>query len=113
MLLSRSAVVNGEQSQLLSKIHIALLRLLQMDLEDAHATGAIQASFIQPCTLRPVCHEHALCEYCTILHGSSHIRSFLGAFRKSNLVADGCPGAMLSRTNEPGVKPPNVSSPIG
>ena len=38
------AVVNGVQSQLLGEIHIALLRLLQMDLEEAHATGAIQAS---------------------------------------------------------------------
>ncbi|KAA6429324.1 MAG: hypothetical protein FRX49_00719, partial [Trebouxia sp. A1-2] len=37
-----AAVVNGEQSQLLGQIHIALLRLLQMDLEEAHATGAIQ-----------------------------------------------------------------------
>ncbi len=38
------AVVNGEQSRLLGEIHISLLRLLQMDLEEAHATGAIQAS---------------------------------------------------------------------
>lgn len=40
------AVVNGEQSQLLGQIHIALLRLLQMDLEEAHATGAIQVSLV-------------------------------------------------------------------
>ncbi|KAL3160989.1 hypothetical protein ABBQ38_009378 [Trebouxia sp. C0009 RCD-2024] len=39
-----AAVVTGEQSRLLADVHIALLRLLQMDLEDAHATGAIQAS---------------------------------------------------------------------
>lgn len=36
------AVADGVQSQLLGEIHIALLRLLQMDLEEAHATGAIQ-----------------------------------------------------------------------
>lgn len=40
------AVVSGEQSRLLANVHIALLRLLQMDLEDAHATGAIQASLL-------------------------------------------------------------------
>ena len=40
------AVVNGEQSQLLGQIHIALLRLLQMDLEEAHATGAIQVTLL-------------------------------------------------------------------
>ena len=56
-----TAVVNGEQSQLLGQIHIALLRLLQMDLEEAHATGAIQASPVNtPQTslsiiLRPAC----------------------------------------------------------
>ena len=44
-MLCASAVADGVQSQLLSDIHVALLRLLQMDLEDAHATGAIQASF--------------------------------------------------------------------
>ena len=40
------AVVSGEQARLLANVHIALLRLLQMDLEDAHATGAIQASLL-------------------------------------------------------------------
>lgn len=50
------AVVNGEQSQLLGQIHIALLRLLQMDLEEAHATGAIQVTLLglpqtAPCIL--------------------------------------------------------------
>ena len=44
------AVVSGEQSRLLANVHIALLCLLQMDLEDAHATGAIQASLMLfPC----------------------------------------------------------------
>ena len=41
--LCACAVADGVQSQLLGEIHIALLRLLQMDLEEAHATGAIQA----------------------------------------------------------------------
>ena len=45
------AVVSGEQSRLLANVHIALLRLLQMDLEDAHATGAIQASLLVLCHL--------------------------------------------------------------
>lgn len=40
------AVVSGEQSWLLAEVHMAFLRLLQMDLEDAYATGAIQASLL-------------------------------------------------------------------
>lgn len=36
------AVVEGESSQLLGEIHVALLRLLQADMEESHATGAIQ-----------------------------------------------------------------------
>ena len=34
--------MNGEQSRLLGDIHIALLKLLQADMEEAYATGAIQ-----------------------------------------------------------------------
>ena len=34
--------MNGEQSKLLGDIHIALLKLLQADMEEAYATGAIQ-----------------------------------------------------------------------
>lgn len=39
--------MNGEQSRLLGDIHIALLKLLQADMEEAYATGAIQ--------VRPLC----------------------------------------------------------
>lgn len=36
------AVVEGESNRLLGEIHVALLRLLQADMEESHATGAIQ-----------------------------------------------------------------------
>lgn len=36
------AVVEGESSRLLGEVHVALLRLLQADMEESHATGAIQ-----------------------------------------------------------------------
>lgn len=39
------AVMNGEQSRLLGEIHIALLKLLVADMEEAYATGAIQVAF--------------------------------------------------------------------
>lgn len=36
------AVVLGERSRLLGEIHVGLLRLLQADMEEAHASGATQ-----------------------------------------------------------------------
>jgi DDT domain len=38
------AVVEGESNRLLGEVHVALLRLLQADMEESHATGAIQVS---------------------------------------------------------------------
>ncbi|EIE24672.1 hypothetical protein COCSUDRAFT_46901 [Coccomyxa subellipsoidea C-169] len=37
-----AAVVLGERSRLLGEIHVGLLRLLQADMEEAHASGATQ-----------------------------------------------------------------------
>ncbi|KAK9816480.1 hypothetical protein WJX72_000803 [[Myrmecia] bisecta] len=37
-----TAVVDGEKSRLLGEIHVGLLRLLQADMEESHATGATQ-----------------------------------------------------------------------
>lgn len=36
------AVAEGQRSRLLGEVHTALLRLLQADMEEAHATGAVQ-----------------------------------------------------------------------
>lgn len=36
------AVAAGAASRLLGEVHIALLRLLQADMEEAHALGAVQ-----------------------------------------------------------------------
>lgn len=36
------AVVAGDKSRLLGEIHVGLLRLLQADMEESHATGALQ-----------------------------------------------------------------------
>jgi hypothetical protein len=36
------ALVDGPRSQLLGELHIGMLRILQADMEEAHATGAMQ-----------------------------------------------------------------------
>ena len=37
------ALVDGERSRLLGELHIGMLRIVQADMEEAHATGAMQA----------------------------------------------------------------------
>lgn len=68
-----SAVMHGEQSRLLGEIHIALLKLLQADMEEAYATGAIQvASHTDPkCSVNSICFSCRISwTWClTILHG--------------------------------------------
>lgn len=59
-----NAVVNGEQSQLLGDIHIALLKLLQADMEEAYATGAIQVCCSHPGLFSPSFHL-ILCQFWT------------------------------------------------
>ncbi len=41
-----AAVVLGERSRLLGEIHVGLLRLLQADMEEAHASGATQVPIL-------------------------------------------------------------------
>ena len=45
-----AALAAGESSRLLGEVHVGLLRLLQADMEEAHASGAGQA-----CTLLLSC----------------------------------------------------------
>eukprot|EP00884_Botryococcus_braunii_P016830 jgi/Botrbrau1/3830/Bobra.0183s0056.2 len=40
------AVLEGQGNRLLGEIHVALLRLLQADMEESHATGAIQGGAV-------------------------------------------------------------------
>ena len=42
------ALVGGNASRLLGEVHIALLRLLQADMEEAHALGAVQVHAFAP-----------------------------------------------------------------
>ena len=36
------AVVDGQRSRLLGEVHMGMLRIVQADMEEAHATGAMQ-----------------------------------------------------------------------
>ena len=36
------SLVDGSRSRLLAEVHIAMLRIVQADMEEAHATGAMQ-----------------------------------------------------------------------
>lgn len=47
------ALIDGEKSRFLGELHIAMLRIMQADMEEAHATGAMQVSF------RPVVCTHS------------------------------------------------------
>lgn len=38
------ALVDGEKSSLLGELHITMLRIVQADMEEAHATGAMQVN---------------------------------------------------------------------
>ena len=40
------ALLDGEKSCLLGEIHIAMLRIVQADMEEAHATGAMQVKCV-------------------------------------------------------------------
>lgn len=40
------ALLEGEKSPLLGEIHISMLRIVQADMEEAHATGAMQVECI-------------------------------------------------------------------
>lgn len=39
------SLLDGTRSSLLAEIHTGLLRVLQADMEEAHATGAMQVKF--------------------------------------------------------------------
>ena len=39
------AVVDGQRSRLLGELHIGMLRIVQADMEEAHATGAMQVCY--------------------------------------------------------------------
>ncbi len=43
-----AGLVAGSASRLLGEVHIALLRLLQADMEEAHALGAVQVPHARP-----------------------------------------------------------------
>ena len=46
------ALLDGEKSRLLGEIHIGMLRIVQADMEEAHATGAMQVRFARKLLLR-------------------------------------------------------------
>lgn len=39
------SLVDGSRSRVLAEVHIAMLRIVQADMEEAHATGAMQVLF--------------------------------------------------------------------
>ena len=49
------AVAAGGRSRLLGQIHIALLRVILADMEDAHASGALQARALSECRVPGQC----------------------------------------------------------
>ena len=56
-----AAVALGERSRLLGEIHVGLLRLLQADMEEAHASGATQVP--------PLIHNHCFEDDVRLLKG--------------------------------------------
>ena len=50
------ALVDGEKSRLLGELHMGMLRIVQADMEEAHATGAMQVRSLagtNPCCICP------------------------------------------------------------
>lgn len=39
------ALIDGEKSRFLGEMHISMLRIVQADMEEAHATGAMQVTY--------------------------------------------------------------------
>ena len=40
------ALIDGEKSRFLGELHISMLRIVQADMEEAHATGAMQVTLL-------------------------------------------------------------------
>ncbi len=63
-----AAAMEGASSRLLGELHVGLLRLLQADMEEAHASGILQASQMPLQASAIICQAH-----CTMHARASHV----------------------------------------